>query len=125
MPLPNLVCRVMGAAFLVVAIWGFIDGSRVLIFHVNTTHNIVHLLSGALALACGFMSVRTARIFCISLGLVYALVAVLGFLGVDPVISLLHLNPADNWLHVGIAAVFLAAAFARPTFLHKPTPRAA
>jgi len=125
MPLPNLVCRVMGVVFVIVAIWGFIDGSRVLIFHVNTAHNIVHLLSGALALAYGFMSLRAARTFCITFGLVYALVAVLGFLGVAQVISFLHLNPADNWLHVGIAAVFLAA-FAPPSLLHnKPTPRAA
>ena len=50
----TLVCKVLGVAFLIVAVWGFIDGDRVLIFHVNTAHNLVHLLSGAIALACGF-----------------------------------------------------------------------
>lgn len=125
MLLPNLVCRIMGVVFLIVAAWGFIDGSRVLIFHVNTAHNIVHLLSGVLALACGFMSLRAARTFCIVFGVVYGLVGILGFLGVAQLVSLLHLNPADNWLHIGIAAVFLIAAFAPASISHPPRPRTA
>jgi hypothetical protein len=107
------VCKVMGVVFLVVAAWGFIAGDRVLIFHVNTAHNLVHLLSGLAALAAGFGSVRAARAFCLIFGAVYGLVGVLGFAGVAPVVDLLHLNTADNWLHVFIAVVFLAAGLLR------------
>ncbi|HVZ93481.1 MAG TPA: hypothetical protein VG797_03125 [Phycisphaerales bacterium] len=39
----RLICKVMGAVFVIAAIWGFIAGDHVLIFHVNTTHNLVDL----------------------------------------------------------------------------------
>jgi hypothetical protein len=104
----NLVCLIMGVVFILVAIWGFIAGDRVLIFHVNTAHNLVHLLSGAASIACGLASLAVARGFCFVFGAVYGLVAVLGFLGVQWVVDLLHLNNADNWLHVVIALVYLA-----------------
>lgn len=102
-----LVCKVMGVVFVIVAIWGFITGTHVLMFHVNTAHNVVHLLSGIGALACGFAGERQAKLFSLLFGVVYGLVAVLGLLGVKFVLDLLNLNHHDNWLHVAIALVFL------------------
>jgi hypothetical protein len=105
--------------FVLVAIWGFIDGDSVLMFPVNTAHNVVHLLSGLLALAFGFyFSERAARSFSLAFGLVYGLVAVLGFMHVDFVSDLLNLHGqhgdghgmADQWLHALIALVFLVGA---------------
>ncbi len=110
--LASTVCKVMGVVFVLVGIWGFIAGDHVLIFHVNVAHNAVHLLSGLVALACGFAGEKASRIFSLAFGVVYGLVAILGLLGVQPVIELLHLNDADNWLHVAIAAVFLAVGAA-------------
>ena len=125
---PTLVCRIMGAVLVIVAIWGFIDGDRVLIFHVNTAHNVVHLLSGVAALICGFSNARMATVFCLAFGAVYGLVAVLGLAGVQAVVDLLHLNEADNWLHVAIAAVFLVAGViglsATAPVRSAPSPRA-
>ena len=112
--IPILVCKIVGAVFVIVAIWGFIAGDRVLIFHVNTAHNLVHMISGVVALACGFAGYKPARTFCLVFGAVYGLVAVLGFAGVPQVIELLHLNTADNWLHAGLAAVFLLAGLLPP-----------
>jgi hypothetical protein len=103
----------MGVVFLNVAIWGFIDGERVLIFHVNAAHNVVHLISGIAALACGLAGEKPARVFCLVFGAVYALVAILGFLNVPAVNELLHLNDADDVLHLLIAAVFLTAPLVR------------
>jgi hypothetical protein len=102
-----LVCKVMGVVLAIVAIWGFITGTQVLMFQVNTAHNIVHLLSGVGALACGFAGERQAKTFSLLFGVVYGLVAVLGLLGVKFVVDLLNLNHHDNWLHVAIALVFL------------------
>jgi hypothetical protein len=107
----NLVCRIFGVVFLIVAVWGFVDGHSVLIFHVNTAHNVVHLVSGLAALGCGFANSAAARAFCLVFGAVYGLVAILGFLNVQAVNELLHLNDADDVLHAVIAAVFLAAPF--------------
>jgi hypothetical protein len=106
----SLICKIMGLAFVIVAICGFIDGHQVLIFHVNTAHNIVHLLSGLLALGCGFAGEGPARAFGLIFGLVYGAVAVLGFLNVQFIVDLLHLNDPDDWLHAAIAAIFLVAA---------------
>ena len=106
------ICIGMGIAFIIVAIWGFIAGDHVLIFHVNTAHNIVHLLSGILAVACGMAGEKAARGFSIVFGIVYGLVAVLGIFNVQFVNELLHLNDADDWLHLGIAALFLFAGLA-------------
>ena len=105
----SLICKVMGVVFVIVAIWGFVAGDQVLIFHVNTAHNIVHLLSGLLALACGFAGEGPARGFSLIFGAVYGLVAVLGFMNVQFANDLLHLNDPDDWLHAGIAVVFLLA----------------
>ena len=115
------ICRVMGVVFVAIALWGFITGSHVLMFHVNTAHNIVHLLSGALALYFGFMNERNARTFAMTFGVVYGLGAIMGFMGVKPIVDMLALNSADNWLHTLIAAAFLGAAFAdKPISFRRP-----
>jgi hypothetical protein len=117
----SIVCKVMGVVFIVVGIWGFITGHEVLIFRVNAAHNAVHLISGLTALACGFAGEASARVFSMVFGLVYGMVAILGFAGVQAVIDLLHLNNADNWLHAGIAIVFLAAGLI-PKPIRMPVP---
>lgn len=102
-----IFCRVMGVVFILVALWGYIDGEHVLVFHVNAAHNTVHLLSGLVALACGFGGAAASRLFCLAFGTIYALVAVLGFAGVPSIVELLRLNTADNWLHLVLGAGFL------------------
>jgi hypothetical protein len=109
----QVACIFMGTVFLFVAAWGFINGHQVLIFHVNTAHNIVHLASGILALVCGLAGASAARIFCLLFGATYGVVALLGFVNVAAVNELLHLNDADDWLHLVISIVFLAAPFTR------------
>jgi hypothetical protein len=109
---PTLLCKLMGIVFILVAAWGFVDGHEVLIFHVNTAHNVVHLASGIVALICGFAGSTAARAFCILFGVVYGAVAIAGFAGVEQAIELLHLNDADNWLHAGLSLLFLVVGLA-------------
>ncbi len=108
----SLVCKIMGLAFIAIGIWGFVDGQEVLIFHVNTAHNIVHIASGVLALLCGMAGEGTARAFCLTFGVVYAAVAVCGFMNVEYINDLLHLNDAGDYLHAGIAVIFLLTGLA-------------
>jgi Domain of unknown function (DUF4383) len=107
-----------GVVFLVVGILGFVPavtkGEMLLgIFHVNTAHNCVHLLSGVVALLCGMSGLGASRWYFRIFGLVYALVAVLGFLnpGDTMLLGLISNNMADTWLHVAIAAVSLLIGF--------------
>ena len=110
-----------GIVFLVVGILGFlpaathdVNGMPMLlgIFHVNTVHNIVHLASGAVFLLCGMAGPGPARTFFKIFGLVYALVAVLGFMNpAGPLLGMISNNPADNYLHTALAAVMLFLGF--------------
>ena len=107
-----------GVVFLVVGILGFVpavtkDQMLLGIFHVNTAHNCVHLLSGVIALFCGMSGVGASRTYFKLFGLVYAAVAIMGFLnpGDTMLLGLISNNMADTWLHVGIAAVSLLIGF--------------
>lgn len=109
---------VIGVVFIVVGILGFIPNPIVSpdgLFVVDTMHNLVHLISGIVLLAgaYGFGASLALKI----VGIVYAIVAVLGFfvVGEDGVmLGLIHVNEADKWLHVALAIVILIAGFALP-----------
>ena len=110
-----------GIVFLAVGILGFVpaathdmNGMPMLlgIFHVNFAHNLVHLASGAVFLLCGLAGAGASRTFFRIFGIVYALVAVLGFMkGDGMLLGLISNNMADTWLHVGLAAVMLFVGF--------------
>jgi hypothetical protein len=107
-----------GIVFLVIGILGFVpavtkDQMLLGIFHVNTAHNCVHLLSGVVALFCGMSGVGASRIYFRIFGLVYAAVAIMGFLnpGDTMLLGLISNNNATTWLHVVIAAVSLLIGF--------------
>ena len=112
---------IFGVVFLLIGILGFIPaftptntGLLLGIFHVDAIHNLVHLLSGAAALYAGMTSAKTAKMYFQIFGVVYALVAVLGFIDPsgDKLIGLMASNVADTWLHVVIAVVALYLGFA-------------
>jgi len=113
-----------GLVFLVVGILGFVpaathevNGMPMLlgIFHVNTAHNIVHLASGVVFLLCGMAGAGPSRAFFKIFGIVYALVAVLGFYyGDAALLGIISSNMANTWLHVGLAAAMLLIGFASP-----------
>ena len=109
-----------GIVFLAVGILGFVpavtNNEMLLgIFHVNTAHNFVHIASGIVFLLCGMVGAGPSRIFFRIFGLVYALVAVLGFrTGDGLLLGLISNNTADTWLHVVLAAAMLFLGFAAP-----------
>ena len=106
-----------GVVFLLIGILGFVpavtkDEMLLGIFHVNAAHNVVHLLSGAVALFCGMNSVSASRMYFRIFGVVYGLVAVMGFfVGDGMLLGMISNNTAVTWLHVAIAAVSLILGF--------------
>jgi hypothetical protein len=98
---------VLGVVFILVGILGFVNNPVLGIFSVNALHNVIHLVSGILALVFAFKSAEAARKFALVFGLVYALVAVLGFVAPDFMSNLLMTNTADHWLHVVLAVVLI------------------
>ena len=126
------ILDIMGTIFVVVGIAGFVSpglGGT----HLNVAHNVIHLVSGALALWFGFKGTFSgARAFSWIFGTVYGLLGVAGMLFGHPGTPMLHnldsdpklltvipnvleLGRNDHILHIVIGVVFLAAAMvARP-----------
>jgi hypothetical protein len=109
---------IFGVVFLLIGILGFVpaatpaNGMLLGIFHVNTAHNFVHLASGVVFLLCGMAGVGASRTFFRIFGIIYALVALLGFYYRDNAIfGLIANNTADIWLHVVLAIVMLYLGF--------------
>lgn len=103
-----------GVVLLLVGLLGFVmapDGLLLGIFQVDMLHNIVHILTGAAALAAAMSGVKAMRMFFQIFGVVYALVTVLGFLTGNGLAVLIPVNMADNILHVLITAFALYFGF--------------
>ncbi len=112
---PKTISQIFGTTFLLVGILGFIPNPIVSangIFVVNTMHNFVHLLTGAVFF--GGVHFGYPRQTTIGIGLYYVCVAVIGFLTKsDMMLGIIHINTADRWLHLGLAAAILAAGSVR------------
>jgi hypothetical protein len=113
---------VFGATLLLVGIAGFIaessfdtgsnvNGSDLIIFEVNGWHNLVHIASGLVGLAL-WRNPSTARTFALGFGAVYGLVTIWGFVDGNDVLGLLPVDTADNFLHLAISGLGIAAGLA-------------
>lgn len=116
------ICKLLGVVFILVGLIGFAK-SDLLGAHLTTGHNLVHLISGALALYFGFAaSLSAARAFCLAFGAVYLLLGVVGFImgtGDDRMLNLipnqLMFGTADHAIHILLGIVFLAGALLTKT----------
>jgi hypothetical protein len=108
---------IIGLAFLAVGVLGFFPNPLISptgFYAVNTAHNVVHLISGAVLLAGAYSSLGAEMALKI-VGVVYALIAVLGFaIGGPMLLGLVAMNDMDHWLHAGLAVIILAAGFLLP-----------
>lgn len=102
-----------GVVFVAVGLLGFWEpatprGQLLGIFEVDALHNWVHLLTGLVGIVIGFSTEVAARLFFQIFGIVYAVVAVLGFFyGHNALLGVMAHDWADAWLHVAIAAFAL------------------
>jgi hypothetical protein len=121
------ILDIMGTIFVVLGIAGFVSpnlGGT----HLGVAHNMIHLVSGALALWFGLKGTPgSARAFSWIFGVVYGLLGVVGMalghpgtpmmhdLGTDPKLltvipNVLELGRNDHILHIVVGIVFVAAA---------------
>lgn len=120
----RVVVFLFGIAFIVAGILGFIPaatpGNMLLgTFMVDMIHNLVHILTGVIALIAA-KSDYYARLFFRVFGLIYLIVAIIGFVNSGN-LFLMQANMADNWLHLGIAlfSLFFGFMFTKKTQLYK------
>ena len=116
------ICKVLGVVFLLLGTLGFVF-PRLLGMHLTGAHNVIHLISAALALYFGFVaSPSAARAFSLIFGAIYLLLGALGFITPGVVSSALQAHAApgrpfnlapDNIVHLLLGAIFLIAGFSR------------
>ena len=122
------ICKLLGIAFLLAGIIGFV-APNLLGFHLSMAHNLIHIISGILALYFGFAGTLSgARGFALAFGAVYLLLGIVGFIMGSPGASTianmtmedsrmwkvipgtLELGTSDHALHILLGVVFLAGA---------------
>lgn len=117
---------VLGIAFLLVGLLGFV-APHLLGAHLSPVHNLVHIVSGVVALYFGLAGTLSgARLFDLIFGAVYLLLGVIGFLLGSPAVptlgtpgmaadtrlfrlipGALELGTADHIIHILLGLVFL------------------
>lgn len=105
---------IFGIIMIIVGILGYVpamtpDGNLFGYFRVDSVHNIVHILTGIIALLA---AANYAKLYFKIFGFIYLIVAILGFFLAGNLI-LFHVNMADNILHFVIAAVALYLGFTK------------
>ena len=113
---------VLGIVFLIIGALGFVPNPIVGengIFLTNHTHDWVHIGTGIVILL-GAYSPLGATLTLRVVGIVYAIVAVLGFVMPGDMLLGLAMNMADHWLHVVLAIVILYAGFGLPDVVKAP-----
>ena len=107
------VCNILGVFLLLVGVVGF--AAPVLLgLHLIQAHNVVHIVSGAIALYFGFAGTLSgAKTFCLVFGVVYLALGALGLtMGVEPdrmwTVGPLHFGTADHAVHSLLGILFLA-----------------
>ena len=112
---------IIGIIFIAVGILGFVDNpiiydSDTAIFHANALHNSIHLGSGVLSLLFALAAPSSAGTFLKIFGFIYLFLGILGLInigttGMGELLGFLHVNGADNLLHVGLGVMILLAGF--------------
>src|ERR1041385_1626486 len=125
------ILSIMGTLFVVIGIAGFVSpglGGT----HLSVAHNVLHLVSGALALWFGLKgTVNGARTFSWVFGIVYGLLGIVGMamghagtpsmagMEADPKLltiipGVLELGRNDHIIHIVLGVIFVAAALMFP-----------
>ena|SRR2546421_7082502 len=106
------VCKILGVLFILVGLIGFVSPT-LLGAHLSPVHNVIHIVSGAIALYFGFAgTLSAAKIFCLVFGVVYLALGILGMaLGTGAehmwMVGPLHLGTADHGIHILLGVIFL------------------
>src|SRR3989344_3995484 len=100
------IAYVFGVILAVIGIWGFIQDPVFGIFAANTLHSLVHLATGIILLGIAAWSPASSTMVLKIFGVVYALIAIAGFvIGGDTLFGLIDNSVADNTLHTLLALV--------------------
>ena len=104
----KMILRFFGAIFVLMGVVVLASG-----LHSDRSHNFMHMLWGAIAMAASFSSARAAKLFCIGSGLFYLALALLGLTYGDRALGRawqfgpMLLHTGDHIFHLVLGTVFL------------------
>ncbi len=110
---------IFGVAFLVIGIIGFypqfVDSNNLFgIFRFNFEYRMAHIFSGILGILCGLYSLNASKLYFIIIGIVYGILAILGFSQPNGMLlGMFENNRADSWFNTVLAAVSLLLGFSK------------
>ena len=127
----NTMAMIFGVVFLLVGAVGFFPappppdapplavehghGLALGLFPINTLHNLVHLLFGALGVAAAMGALMTARGYFQLVAISYALLTVLGLIPItQTTFGLVPIWGNDIWLHALLAAMAAYFGYVAP-----------
>ena len=112
----RIVALVIGIVFLIIGILGLIlhtTSGTIFGFQVDLVHNLVHLVTGILGIAAAYTG--WSRLFNQVFGIIYLALGILGlFPGVyfaGRLLGIMHVNGADNLLHLIVGVVASVVGF--------------
>ena len=118
-----------GALLVLTGLLGFI-APGFMGMHLSAAHNVLLLLSGALAIYFGLMATQAAgRTFCLVFGTVYGVLGLAGFVAGGPGYTLtiipgaLMLGTMDHLVHLILGAVFLSVGWVQKPATATPPAR--
>jgi hypothetical protein len=123
----KICATLFGLIMLAIGVSGFVpeinpNGHLMGIFNLNLVHNLIHVITGFISLACGLSSEIASRIFFQVFGILYALFALLGFYFVErPIFGIIAHNLPDAIFHslIAIIALFLGFGYYTQKTLQK------
>ncbi len=103
---------IIAIILLLVGVLGFIpavapNGQLFGFLEVDTVHNIIHLVTGLIFVYAAYASEKIAVLTFKVVGIIAAIVAVIGFAQGDTILGLVDVNTADNYFHLLSALVIL------------------
>jgi hypothetical protein len=110
----KMVALVLGIIFVIVGLLGFVPNPLVgmgALFDANAVHNLLHLVIGLVLIGVAIWAPAQSAMWLKIWGAAYLVLAILGFVMTSPVLGIIEINGADNWLHIVLGVVLLAAGF--------------
>lgn len=95
--------QIIGVVMTLLGIAGFVQGSAVLVFQVDTILSSLYLGTGLIGLYAAMNSKE--RFFLLLVGILYAAIAIAGFSDSGNIFGLTSVNDEGNYLHTAVAVV--------------------
>jgi len=105
---------VLGIIVVLAGLLGFVANPLVGatgLFLTNAALDVVYIVIGAVLVIVSVWAPAQSAMWLKVGGVIYLILAILGFLMASPVLGFLAVAMATNWLHVVLGVVFLAAGY--------------